>query len=133
MRKLFIVFLLAIGYWLIPALPVQAEFDPNTGIYTDIKGDEIVSITWIQTLFGNILQVSLRLVGIAAFVMLLFGGFKILTSGGNPDNLEAGKQTLTYALIGIAVATLGFFIIQFISSFTGASNIENFDINILNP
>jgi len=133
MRKLLIIFLLAIGYWLLPVLPAQAQFDPNTGIYTDIKGDEIASISWIQTLFGSILTIALRLVGIAAFAMLLVGGFKILTSGGNPDNMEAGKQTLTYAIIGLAVAALGYFIIQFISTFTGVTGIETFSIPTPNP
>ncbi|MBI2019655.1 hypothetical protein HYS95_03245 [Candidatus Daviesbacteria bacterium] len=36
-----------------------------------------------------------------AFLMMLLGAFQMITSGGNPDTLKAGRERLTSAVIGL--------------------------------
>lgn len=36
-------------------------------------------------------------------IMILYGGFKMLTAAGAPDKIEAGKKTITYAIVGFIV------------------------------
>ena len=36
-------------------------------------------------------------------IMVLWGGFNILTAGGNPEKLATGKKTVLYAVIGFAI------------------------------
>ena len=93
--------------------------------------DEVVTLGWIVTLAENVLSVALQLIGVVAFVMLLIGGIKVLTSGGNPEAMEAGKKTLTMAIAGLFIAVFSWFILSIIGSITGITLTE-FAIPTLN-
>jgi len=93
--------------------------DPSTCIAT-IKGFE-----WI---FYNVVSVILGLAGIALFIMLIIGGFKYLTSAGNPENAQSAQKTITYALMGLVLIALAYLILVFIESITGA-NVTTFTVN----
>lgn len=67
----------------------------------------------------NILNIAIRLAGVLLFIMLIVGGFKYLTAGGDPKKAEAAQKTLTYAIAGLVLITLAWFILLFIKEFTG--------------
>ncbi len=69
--------------------------------------------------FGNILMAMIPLIGLIAFIMILAGGFKILTSAGDAKGMQAGKTTITLAITGLALAILSWLILLFIQSTTG--------------
>lgn len=85
----------------------------------------VATIKGLEGIFSNLVSSVLGLAGIALFIMLLIGGFKYLTSGGNPKSLESAKNTITYAIIGIVLVALTFLILEFIRISTGA-NVTNF-------
>lgn len=95
----------------------------------DVVGD-VVTLKWLETLFASIVSLALQLIGIASFVMILVGGFKTLTSGGDPKALEAGKHTLTMAVGGLIAALGAWFILRFISDFTGVTGLLNFTVGL---
>lgn len=78
----------------------------------------------ISIYIGNIIEAAIPLVGIIAFIMILVGGFTILTSGGNPENTQKGKNIITYAVLGIVLAIVSWLILLFIQNFTGAQVTE---------
>lgn len=82
----------------------------------------------LEAIFENILQIAVQLAGLAVFVMLLIGGFKWLTSGGNPEEKAKAKATITWAIFGFVVLLLGWFILRFIAEFTGVPEILKFEI-----
>lgn len=43
------------------------------------------------------------LTGIGSIIMIMIGGFRYITSAGDPSNVKTAKDTILYALIGIAV------------------------------
>jgi hypothetical protein len=50
---------------------------------------------------------GLRTIAIPIVVILvIYGGFQIMTAGGNPQKFEDGKKTLLYTGIGLAVILL---------------------------
>lgn len=53
--------------------------------------------------------------GIILFVFIVWGGFDYLTAMGNPKKAEAGKNKITYALIGFFMIFAAFWISQIIS------------------
>ena len=87
-------------------------------------GDEvvagIVTIKGAERVFANVVTVILGFAGIALFIMLIVGGLKYITSGGNPKNTEAAGKTITYAITGIALIALSYLILSFIKYITGA-------------
>ena len=70
--------------------------------------------------FGNILEAMIPLIGLIAFIMILLGGFKILTSGGEPKGLQGGRQTITLAVAGLALAVISWLILLLIENLTGS-------------
>lgn len=51
-------------------------------------------------LIGNIFNFSLQIIGIAMFVMILFGGFEWLTAAGNPGKITVAKGRIYNAILG---------------------------------
>jgi len=90
--------------------------------------DTVATITGLECLMVRILDLATTFIGLAAFVMLIVGGFQFLTSGGSPKGAEAGRNTMTYAIIGIVVALMAAFILRLISGFTGVTGILNFNL-----
>ena len=73
----------------------------------------------LEDVLANIIQVSVSLAAIALFVMLVFGGIRYLTSGGDPKSTQQAKSTLTYAIAGFALLIVAWFVLLFIEIFTG--------------
>lgn len=80
----------------------------------------VPTIAGVAELFQNVASAVLGLAGIALFIYLLIGGFKYLTSGGDPKAVEEAKKTLTYAIGGIILIAAAYLILKFIETFTGA-------------
>ena len=89
--------------------------------------DGVVQLRYLECVFGNVVNVVLALAGIVLFIMLIAGGFKYITAGGDPKGVEGAKKTLTYAIGGVVLIALSFLILQFIKQFTGA-NVTDFKI-----
>ncbi|GAC1570487.1 MAG: hypothetical protein NVS3B23_02360 [Candidatus Saccharimonadales bacterium] len=54
------------------------------------------------------------IVGIAAILMIIVGGFKYVTSTGDPGKVSSAKNTILYALIGLVIVALAQFIVRFV-------------------
>lgn len=55
---------------------------------------------------ANITDIAAIIAGGAAVIVLLVGSFRYITSGGEPGAVKKAKDTILYALIGIAVIVL---------------------------
>jgi hypothetical protein len=80
---------------------------------------EAAKLSDISTYIGNIFTAAIPLIGLISFVMILVGGFTILTSSGNPEGMKKGTQTITLSVAGLALAVLSWLILVFIKNFTG--------------
>ncbi len=57
---------------------------------------------------SDIYGIGLSLIGGVALLSIIYGAFLVLTSSGDPVKLQNGKSYIVYALIGLALAVLGF-------------------------
>lgn len=80
---------------------------------------DVAKLSDLEGVFGHVVGVVLALGGIVLFIMLLSGGFKYITSGGDPKGIEGAKKTLTYAIGGMIFLAMAFLILRFIQEFTG--------------
>ncbi|MBI3386005.1 hypothetical protein HY031_02885 [Candidatus Gottesmanbacteria bacterium] len=60
------------------------------------------------------LDLGIGIAGGIAFLLILFGGLQILTSAGNPERLNAGKELLTSAISGLILIALSLFLLRLI-------------------
>ncbi|KKQ52948.1 hypothetical protein A2865_02465 [Candidatus Woesebacteria bacterium RIFCSPHIGHO2_01_FULL_39_17] len=104
-------------------VPIETVCDPPESSFNCVA-----TVGGFEGLFENAIAALLGLAGIALFIMLLVGGFKFITSGGDPKSLESAKNTLTHAIGGIVLVALSYLILRFIGVFTGA-DVVNFNIN----
>lgn len=82
----------------------------------------------LEQIFQSLLGAIIPLAGIVLFVMLIWGGFQFITSGGDPKKAGAARNTLTYAILGLVLVALAYLFIVVISQFTGATQILEFNI-----
>ena len=113
-----------------PAWAQPAEWTEEAGCVASTDFGDVATIRGVECLVANVLSVATTFIGLASFVMLIMGSFLYLTSGGSSKGTEAGKQTITYAVIGLIVAVLAFFALTLISDFTGVTTILQFNLNI---
>ena len=91
--------------------------------------DDPAKISDLATVFSTLVQSILGFAGITLFVLLLIGGFKYITSGGDPKAVEGAQKTLTYAIGGLVALLLSYLVLVLIKEITGA-NVTDFKITV---
>lgn len=67
-------------------------------------------IAFIARFYG----IGLSLIGGVSMLFIIIGGYVILTSRGNPQQLNVGKSYIFYAILGLLLAIFGYVFIQVI-------------------
>lgn len=67
-------------------------------------------IAFIARFYG----VGLSLIGGVSLLFIIMGGYLILTSRGNPEQLNNGKGYIFYAIAGLLLAIFGYFFIELV-------------------
>lgn len=62
----------------------------------------------------NIINTALVVLGALAVIMLIYGGIRYTISAGDSKQVEAAKNTILYAIIGIVVALLAGAVVNFV-------------------
>ena len=70
----------------------------------------------LNALIRNIVNIFSIIVGIVAVVMIIVGGFRYITSGGDSGNVTGAKNTILYAIVGLIIVALSQFIVRFVLS-----------------
>ncbi len=91
---------------------VAASCDPVKEIMTDFGCIPNDPVGFVAKFYG----IGLGFIGLIGVLFLIIGGYHILISQGNPEQLNTGKSYITYAIIGMLLAIFGFVFIQVITS-----------------
>lgn len=86
----------------------------------------VPTLRCIPAVFQNLLQAAFLFAGVTAVIFVIYSGYKFINSHGDPKQIEAAKQTLTYAVFGLLVILLAVLIINLISYFTKVNCIKEF-------
>ena len=107
------------------ALPSVAhaadEIGPNVCGGTGFKlgtgnCDGAAQKTRLENTISRIINVLSVIVGIVAVVMIIIGGFKYITSGGDSGSITSAKHTIVYAIVGLIIVALAQVIVRFVLS-----------------
>ncbi len=71
---------------------------------------------------GKIINVVYGLIGVVAVIFVIIGGFKYMTSQGDPERLKNAKNTIMFSLIGLVVTLSAFAITAFILNALGSGS-----------
>ena len=67
----------------------------------------------------NGITIFLTLVAVASVIFLILGGIKWIMAAGDKSKLDSARKTITYAIIGLVISFLAFFIINTIGGLFG--------------
>jgi hypothetical protein len=87
----------------------------------------VAQISDLGTVFQRVVGFALGFAGVVLFIVLLMGGFKFITSGGDPKAVDSAKKTLTYGVGGLLVILVSYLILLLISNITGV-NVTKFNV-----
>lgn len=64
----------------------------------------------------NAIKTVIVIIGALSVIMVIIGGLRYTLSGGDSAGLKSAKDTVLYALVGLAVALLSFSLVSFVIS-----------------
>lgn len=68
----------------------------------------------LSTVLNNIIDVLSIVIGIAAVIMLIVGGFRYVVSAGDSNGITSAKHTIIYAIVGLVIVSLAQVIVRFV-------------------
>jgi len=70
--------------------------------------------TRVNQIVGTVINIFSVVVGIVAVIMIIFGGFRYITSGGDSGNVSSAKNTIVFAVVGLVIVALAQIIVRFV-------------------
>jgi hypothetical protein len=87
------------------------EFEQNTGgqgCTPSSSGKNLVDV------ITDVINIFSWIVGAVSVIMIIYGGFRYITSAGNDANVTSAKNTILYAIIGLVIVALAQVIVRFV-------------------
>jgi cytochrome bd-type quinol oxidase subunit 2 len=78
--------------------------------------DQTTTTSDFQTLLNTVINIFSLVVGVIAVIMIIVGGLRYITSGGDSGKVSAAKTTIIYALVGLVIVALAQLIVHFVLS-----------------
>ena len=89
----------------------------DSGINAATSGNcntQLTESSDFQTIAAKIVNILSIVVGVVAVIMIIYGGFRYITSGGESGSVSGAKNTLIYAIVGLVIVALAQFIVHFV-------------------
>jgi hypothetical protein len=78
------------------------------------KGNGPDSLDGQDGVITTVINTMLYIIGAVSVIMLIYGGIRYTTSGGNANSVTAAKNTILYAIIGLVVAIFAYAIVNWV-------------------
>ena len=83
----------------------------DTATTSEMKGK---SIDGDKGLIKTVVNVLLWAVGILSVIMIIFSGFRYITSAGDASKTKSAQSTLIYSVVGLIVAIMAWAIVNMV-------------------
>ena len=70
--------------------------------------------TGLSGIASKIVSIFSIIVGIVAVIMIIYGGFRYITSGGDSSKVGNAKNSLVYAIVGLIIVALAQLIVHYV-------------------
>lgn len=87
--------------------------DPWSGL-SDATSGSLSSWESLLTKMYEILNFAVPFSALIAVIMIIVGGFSLMTAGGDPEKIDKGSKILTAAVVGLVLVFLSKLIVGFI-------------------
>ena len=116
LSSLLIIPLMALGVSTVFHSDVAGASDMTlSGGVSNSQGEGVPGeLTGSDGVFETVVNVLLFIIGAVSVIMLIYGGIRYTTSGGNANNVTAAKNTIMYSIVGLIIAILAFAVVNFV-------------------
>lgn len=122
LQSLLIVPLLALGVSAVAPAFVTTDGSVSAGFNKGLSDgaeaaqgrDQPDRLDGSNGIFTTITNILLFIIGAVAVIMLIIGGIRYVTSGGDSTAVTAAKNTILYAVVGIVVAIIAYAVVNFV-------------------
>lgn len=83
---------------------------------TDDNCSEAEAEESVNSIITTIIDIFSLVVGFVSVIMIIVGGFKYITSGGNDASVAGAKNTILFAIVGLVIVALAQVIVRFVLS-----------------
>ena len=83
----------------------------DTATTSEMKGK---SIDGKDGLIKTVVNILLWAVGILSVIMIIFSGFRYITSAGDASKTKSARSTLIYSVVGLIVAIMAWAIVNMV-------------------
>lgn len=106
--------LMGVGLAALPATPVSAINVFEQCNHSDSEVCKAQDSDDATSMIQTIINIMLFLLGAIAVIMIVIGGLRYVTSGGDASSLKSARDTILYAVIGLVIAVLSYAIVNFV-------------------
>ena len=79
-----------------------------------------------DSIIRRVINLMLYAVGVISVIMLIYGGFRYVISGGQKESVTAAKNTILYAIVGLIISIFSYAIVKFvISAVVGSDSVTD--------
>ncbi len=75
----------------------------------------------IDSFIRSVITALTGIAGLVATGFFVLGGFKYITSSGNPHNLEHAKRTIVFSALGLAITIAAFVLSNIVTSMASSA------------
>ncbi len=79
------------------------------------------NVRQVDTFIRSIITALTGIAGLVATGFFVLGGFKYITSSGNPHNLEHAKRTIVFSALGLAITIAAFVLSNIVTSLASSA------------
>jgi TRAP-type C4-dicarboxylate transport system permease small subunit len=94
---------------------------------------DLFMITDVGELLSAVVELLLILAALIAFIYLILGGIQWITSGGDKAGMEAARNKITHAVVGLIIVGAAWAIMTLVQQFLGVDIIGNTNLEIPRP
>ena len=102
-----------------------SQIDTGIGARGPILGANFGINFFTNNVANFVVSLALFILFTASLIFLIIGGIKWITSGGDKEGTVKAKNTVTYAIIGLALGLLSFVFVNILGTF--------FNLNLVGP
>lgn len=94
-----------IAFLFVPSLTQAAD---------ELKLENPIKANTPSELIASVIKTILLFLGALATLMFIYGGFTLILSGGNPEQVKKGQKTIIWAIVGLVVVLSSYGVMEFI-------------------
>jgi hypothetical protein len=116
--------LLPVVFFLLLIVPVQAGAQTTDWTESGCVEDGVATLRCIPVVMQNVINFLIVFAAVICVFMIIFAGYKFVTSEGDPEKISTARKAALYGIGGFILVLLSFFLMNVIGTFTGVSQLK---------